>query len=267
MADKPVTFGFRNVTPAEKQALVGAAFDIVAPTYDWANRVFSLGLDAYWRCVGIRHLGLKPGNMVLDVCGGTGALAKAVARRVGRDGMVVDFDLNWTMLSAGRGNRAATQQEDEKGRVRRNVRTLEPHESGAVRWVRGNAENLPFPSASFDAVTVGFGLRNIVHLDRAFAEAARVLRPGGTFMAVEFGMPRYRFLRRLYDFYAFQVIPFAARLLFSDGRPYSYLAESVRVFQPPERTVEMLRAAGLASARFRRLTAGIAVVFLARKPQ
>jgi demethylmenaquinone methyltransferase/2-methoxy-6-polyprenyl-1,4-benzoquinol methylase len=135
-----------------------------------------------------------------------------------------------------------------------------------ILWVRGDAERLAFPEGEFDAVTIGFGLRNIVYLEAAFREIARVLKPGGRFLAIDFWRPRNPLVRALYGFYSSRFMPAAARLLFGNGEPYRYLAESVRVFQAPERTVEMLREAGLGNARFRRLTAGIALVFLAEKP-
>jgi demethylmenaquinone methyltransferase/2-methoxy-6-polyprenyl-1,4-benzoquinol methylase len=288
MTGERFAFGCRTVGPAEKKALVGAAFDSVARTYDRANTLFSFGIDGFWRREGIRRLGLEPDQRVLDVCGGTGALARLAAAPTAPDGLAVVLDLNMAMLAAGREKDAAAKRKSKTGPIRVSGRAAPTHgESGtapfsdqdrgpsafsaerpgggAVEWVRGDAEAIPFPTGSFDAVTLGFGLRNIVRLDRAFAEIARILKPGGRFMAVEFGRPPNRIVGRLYDFYAFRVMPPAAGILFGNGRPYRYLAESVRVFQPPGRTLEMLEEAGFARTRFRRLTAGLAVLFLADK--
>lgn len=295
MAEKRVQFGCREVGPEEKAALVSDAFDAIARTYDRANSLFSLGIDGRWRRKGIRMLGLRPGDSVLDACGGTGALAWLAARRVGPGGLAVVLDRNLAMLEAGlRRSRRALRSKalisapvpvdpggvagpgspevqifaPSRERTRDAVpapRRGRPRATDPISWVRGDVERLGFPDESFDAVTMGFGLRNIVHLGEAFREIARVLKPEGRFMAIDFGRPPSLVVRKLYDFYSFKVMPAAAWLLFGDGKPYRYLAESVRVFQRPETTVAMLEESGLANARFRPLTAGIAVIFLAEK--
>lgn len=243
-----VTFGYREVTPAEKTRLVQEQFDPIARCYDLADTLLSFGLDSRWRRRSIRLLGLEAGDEVLDVCGGTAGLAKLAAGRVGPGGRVVVYDLNRAMMEEGRRRLAATKA------------------AGPVSFVLGDAESIAFPDASFDAVTIGFGLRNLTHPEKGLAEFFRVLRPGGKLVVLEFSLPANRLLRGLYHFYSFYWMPLAGRLVCGTGTSFRYLAESIRVFPGPEGISDTMRRAGFAGVRFLRLTNGIAVVHLGVKP-
>ena len=248
MAAEKVSFGYRDVSPEEKRRLVSCQFDAVAKTYDLADTVLSAGLDARWRRKAISAVGLETGETVLDLCGGTGRLALLAAARTGPDGRVVIYDFNWAMMEAG------------KPRLGRATA------GRAIRFVQGEAEHLALPGEAVDAITLGFGLRNFVDPAAGLAEMARVLRPGGRLMILEFSVPRNRTLRSLYNVYSFRIMPLLARLVSGTDGPYRYLAESIRVFPPPEAILERLEEAGFAEAACRRLTGGIAVIYTARKP-
>ncbi|MCX5752923.1 MAG: class I SAM-dependent methyltransferase [Candidatus Krumholzibacteria bacterium] len=242
-----VSFGYRRVSAPEKRRLVSGQFDPIARRYDLADALLSFGLHFHWKKWGIGRLALKEGEHVLDVCGGTGDLALLAAARVAPRGRAFVYDFNRPMMRAGR------------AKVKRS------RFAGSVLFVEGDAESLSFPDAVFDAVTVGFGIRNLVHLDRGLSEMHRVLKPGGRIMILEFSFPVRAWFRRLYDVYSFRVMPLGARIICGTAGPFRYLAESIRVFDPPERLADRLKNAGFSDVRFRRLTEGIAVVYLARR--
>jgi demethylmenaquinone methyltransferase/2-methoxy-6-polyprenyl-1,4-benzoquinol methylase len=242
------SFGSQTVGAEEKKKLVTDTFTSIAETYDRADALLSFGLHFFWKRAAVKQLGLGPGDEVLDVCGGTADLALRASKRVGVSGRAVVYDFNRPMMEAGR---------------RKSVR---PQPNRAIAFVQGDAENLAFPEASFDAVTVGFGLRNLVHLDQGLREIHRVIRPGGRFAALEFSLPRRRWQRALYAFYSFRLMLPAARLITGTDGPFRYLAESIRVFDPPERVAGRIAAAGFADVAFRSLTFGIAVLYFGRKP-
>jgi demethylmenaquinone methyltransferase / 2-methoxy-6-polyprenyl-1,4-benzoquinol methylase len=244
-----VSFGYRTVGSNEKKRLVHDQFTPIAGTYDRADAVLSLGLHFLWKRATVRRLGLGPGEGVLDVCGGTADLALRAAKRVGGSGRAVVYDFNRPMMETGL---------VKSGRARN---------GGILTFVQGEAECLSFPDASFDAVTVGFGLRNLVDLDRGLWEIFRVLRPGGRLAALEFSLPRRRWQRSLYAFYSFRLMLPAARLITGTDGPFRYLAESIRVFDPPDRVAGRLGRAGFIDVAFKPLTLGIAVVYSGRKPQ
>jgi demethylmenaquinone methyltransferase/2-methoxy-6-polyprenyl-1,4-benzoquinol methylase len=248
-SDDKVRFGYRTVRAEEKKRLVHEQFTPIAATYDRADALLSLGLHFLWKRATVRRLGLGSGDEVLDVCGGTADLALLAARRLGPSGRAVVYDFNRPMMEAGR----------RKGDRARNGRILS--------FVQGDAERLSFPEASFDAVTVGFGLRNLAHLDRGLRETHRVLRPGGNFAALEFSLPRRRWQRSLYAFYSFRFMLPAACLITGTDDPFRYLAESIRVFEPPEEVAGRLRDAGFVDVAFRPLSLGLAVIYSGRKPQ
>lgn len=244
-----VRFGYRTVGAEDKKRLVHDQFTPIARTYDRADALLSLGLHFRWKRVTVRRLGLGPGDRLLDVCGGTADLALLAARRVGRSGLAAVCDFNRPMMEAGRAKAARARG------------------GGAVGFVQGDAELLPFPDSSFDAATVGFGLRNLVDLDRGLGEMFRVLTPGGRLSALEFSLPRRRWQRSLYGFYSFRVMIPGARLITGTDGPFRYLAESIRVFDTPEDVVRRLGRAGFVDVAYRRLSLGIAVVYSGRKPQ
>jgi demethylmenaquinone methyltransferase/2-methoxy-6-polyprenyl-1,4-benzoquinol methylase len=244
-----VRFGDRTVGADEKERLVQDQFTRIARSYDRANTLFSLGLQRPWKRTAIRRLGLRPGESVLDVCGGTGDLAVLAARRVGPGAAAIVCDLNEPMMAAGRRKAGAAERRGHR-----------------ITFVRGNAERLPFPDASFDAAAVGFGLRNLVDLDRGLREIARVLRPGGRFVALEFSLPRPRWLRILYDLYSRAVLVPASRFIAGADGPYRYLVESIRVFAATADISGDLAAAGFADIAVRPLTCGIATVYSGKRP-
>jgi demethylmenaquinone methyltransferase/2-methoxy-6-polyprenyl-1,4-benzoquinol methylase len=243
-----VSYGYRTVTSADKRRLVDEHFETIAPRYDLADAILSFGLDSLWRRAVVRRLSLKRGERVLDLCGGTAGLAALAAPRVGRDGTVTVCDTNRAMMLTGR-SRAARSRHGEN-----------------ILWVQGDAENLGFPDSAFDAVMVGFGVRNLAHVDRGLSEIFRVLKRGGKLAILEFSLPEARWLRGLYGLYSFGIMPFAGKVITGTAEPFAYLAESIRVFPKPEHVKTALEASGFARVTFRRLTNGIAVAYHAEKP-
>jgi demethylmenaquinone methyltransferase/2-methoxy-6-polyprenyl-1,4-benzoquinol methylase len=242
-----VSFGYRQVTPEEKKKLVHEQFNPIASTYDLADAVLSAGLDSRWRKKGISLLGLMNGDNVLDVCGGTGDFALLAGRSVGKSGRVIVYDFNRAMIDAGR------------IKVERS-----PHKR-TISSVQGDAENIAFRDAAFDAVTVGFGVRNFARPEQSLKEMCRVLKTGGKLLVLEFSLPVRKWQKSFYHFYSFRIMPLAARIICGTDYPFKYLAESIRVFPPPEQVAELLRSAGFSDVVFFRLTAGLAVLYSAKK--
>jgi len=247
MTPDRVPFGYREVSAEEKKRLVREQFDPIAGTYDLADAVLSAGLDERWRKKGISLLGLKEGDRVLDLCGGTGDFALLAARRTGDHSRVVIYDFNRRMMEAGR------------RKIRRSLR------GDNILCVQGDAEAVSFADESFEAVTLGFGLRNIVHVELGLKEIYRILKPGGGLLVLEFSLPARRGLKSLYHFYSFRVMPIVARLICGTAGPFRYLAESIRVFPPPEEVAELISRAGYQDVRFQRLSQGLAILYTARK--
>jgi demethylmenaquinone methyltransferase/2-methoxy-6-polyprenyl-1,4-benzoquinol methylase len=202
-ADK-VSFGYREVSSTEKKKLVQDQFSPIARTYDLADTLLSFGLDSRWRKKAIRLLGLEPSALVLDACGGTAGLAKLAAGRVGPSGLVTVYDFNRPMMDAGKKRLRTASTPSARG-------------TSSISFVQGDAEDLSFPAGIFDAVTIGFGLRNLARPDNGLAEFLRVLKPGGKLMILEFSVPVSPLFRRLYHFYSFRWMPFAGRLICGTG--------------------------------------------------
>ncbi len=242
--DTPGTthFGFRDVPVAEKQKLVGEVFSSVARKYDVMNDAMSLGIHRVWKRFFVATSHVRRGDRVLDLAGGTGDIAALLQDRVGETGELVLGDINGDMLRVGR------DRLTDRGLVR------------GFEYVQCNAERLPFPDASFDLVTMAFGLRNVTDKDAALREIARVLKPGGQARVLEFSEVKAEWFRPLYDFHSFQVLPRLGRLLANDADSYRYLAESIRKHPPQDALKAMMEAAGLARCSYRNLSAGIVAI-------
>ena len=237
-------FGFQNVDEREKARRVRGVFDSVAPRYDLMNDLMSLGLHRAWKAYTVLVADLRPGQRVLDIAGGTGDLAQAFAKKVGSEGMVVHTDINASMLRVGRD------------------RLLD---AGLVLpTVVCDAEKLPFETESFDRVSVGFGLRNMTHKDKALAEMHRVLKPGGKLLVLEFSKVA-RPLEKAYDWYSFNILPRIGRLVAGDEASYRYLAESIRMHPGQDELKAMMKKTGFGHVDYHNLTAGVAALHVAIK--
>lgn len=237
-------FGFETVAESDKARRVARVFESVAPRYDLMNDLMSAGLHRLWKAFTVQIAGLRPGMRVLDVASGTGDLARAFAPRVEPGGLVVATDINGPMLEEGR------------------ARLLDA--GVCVPALQCDAEQLPFADASFDRVSVAFGLRNMTHKERALAEFRRVLRPGGRLLVLEFSRP-WEPLRPAYDWYSFQVLPRLGRLVAGDSDSYRYLAESIRIHPDQDSLVRLMEQAGLENVEYFNLTAGVVALHVGRK--
>jgi demethylmenaquinone methyltransferase/2-methoxy-6-polyprenyl-1,4-benzoquinol methylase len=240
------SFGFRDVPIGEKQGLVDEVFHRVAARYDVMNDAMSGGLHRLWKDAMVSRLApprttRKP-LRVLDVAGGTGDIAFRIVERADGNAKVTVCDINASMLGVGR------ERAEKRGLA------------GKVDFIEGNAEELPFERSSFDAYTIAFGIRNVPRIDKALAEAYRVLRPGGRFLCLEFSAVDVPVLDRIYETYSFKVIPVLGKLIAGDDEPYRYLVESIAKFPPQERFAGMIRAAGFERVDFTNLTGGIAAI-------
>jgi demethylmenaquinone methyltransferase/2-methoxy-6-polyprenyl-1,4-benzoquinol methylase len=240
--DKTTHFGYETVGEAEKAERVRGVFDSVATRYDLMNDLMSLGIHRLWKRFAMQLTGVRAGQRVLDLASGTGDLAARLAGLVGPDGLVVMSDINAAMLAQGRD------------------RMLDDGRVGNVRYAQINAETLPFPDGTFDCVTIGFGLRNVTHKERALAEMYRVLRPGGRALVLEFSHPTTAPLRAAYDLYSFHVLPRLGRLVADDEASYRYLAESIRMHPDQQTLKAMMEAAGFERCDVHNLTGGVVAV-------
>jgi demethylmenaquinone methyltransferase / 2-methoxy-6-polyprenyl-1,4-benzoquinol methylase len=229
-------FGYQQVDEREKSQRVGEVFRSVAGNYDLMNDLMSLGLHRVWKRFAIEMSGVRAGSRVLDVASGSGDLAAAFAKRVGPEGQVWMTDINAAMLEVGR------DKVVDRGFT--------------PPLALCDAEKLPFRSETFDCVSVAFGLRNMTHKDRALAEMARVARPGGRVLVLEFSRP-WKPLTRAYDAYSFGVLPLLGRYVARDEAAYRYLAESIRMHPDQETLKAMMETAGLARVEYYNLAAGV----------
>jgi len=237
-------FGFDSVDETTKAARVRGVFDSVAPKYDLMNDLMSLGLHRAWKAYTVAVANVRPGDKVLDLAGGTGDLARAFAGPVGEAGVVVHTDINEAMLRQGRDRLL------DEGKV--------------LPTVLCDAETLPFASGAFDLVSVAFGLRNMTHKDKALAEMARVLKPGGRLLVLEFSKVAAP-LAKAYDWYSFNVLPRVGQWVAGDGESYRYLAESIRV-HPDQATLKaMMKTAGFGHVDVHNLSAGVVALHVGIK--
>ena len=240
-------FGYRDVPVADKQKLVGEVFTSVAKNYDLMNDLMSFGVHRLWKRHFVAVSGVRKGDRVLDLAGGTGDIAALLKPVLGEQGEVVVGDINAAMLGVGR------DRLTDRGLV------------GGLRWAQLNAECLPFPDNSFDAVTMAFGLRNVTDKDKALADICRVLKPGGRLLVLEFSRVQSELFNKLYDFHSFKVLPKLGRLFAGDADSYQYLAESIRK-HPDQATLKgMMERAGFGKVEVRNLSNGIVAIHRAYK--
>jgi len=240
-------FGLKPYAEKEKAAAVRRHFDRVAPKYDFMNSLLSFGIQRVWKRAAIRLLALQPGDRILDLCGGTGDLAHLAASWTGSHGRAVICDINMAMMAAGR-------------------RTYAAHPlTRRVAWVQGDAEQIPFPEAAFDAAMVGFGIRNLTHLRQGFEEMHRVLKPGGKFLCLEFSRPTNAAFRALYDFYSFNIMPLLGQLIAGSADSYACLPETIRMFPLPDELASILAGCGFKKVAYHPMTNGMVVAHLAIK--
>jgi len=245
--DTKTHFGFESVAWDEKQKKVAEVFDSVASQYDRMNDLMSCGWHRWWKWLTVFLSQVKVGDMVLDLAGGSGDLARHLSRRVGPEGDVVLADINAAMLNVGR-NRLL------------NEGILDP-----VRFIQANAESLPFPNNQFHVITMGFGLRNVTDKPKALRELARVCKPGGKLMVLEFSEPILTVLKPVYDRYSFQVLPKMGGWLAGDEASYRYLAESIRMHPPQDELKKMMEEAGFDFCYYQNLAGGIVALHVAYK--
>lgn len=239
MSEEQTHFGFQQVPVGEKAKRVADVFHSVADNYDIMNDVMSLGIHRLWKRFTLSQTGLKAGQKVLDLAGGTGDLAMKMSRMVGPSGEVVLSDINGSMLRRGR------------------ERLLDHGIAGNLSYVQANAECLPFADNSFDCITIAFGLRNVTDKDKALRSMYRVLKPGGRLLVLEFSKPVAPGLAPVYDVYSFKLLPLMGKLIARDAESYQYLAESIRM-HPDQQTLQaMMDQAGYSNTRYHNLSGGI----------
>ncbi|MCG6969728.1 MAG: bifunctional demethylmenaquinone methyltransferase/2-methoxy-6-polyprenyl-1,4-benzoquinol methylase UbiE [Gammaproteobacteria bacterium] len=247
MSDKPGTsakqdqthFGYQKVPVTEKAGKVAGVFHSVADKYDVMNDLMSFGVHRLWKRFAIEMSGVRSGQRVLDIAGGTGDLAAKFARLVGERGEIVLADINSSMLQQGR------------------ARLVDTGVVGNVEYVQANAECLPFAENHFDCISIAFGLRNVTHIDKALASMFRVLKPGGRLLVLEFSKPVLPGLGPVYDAYSFNVLPIMGKLVANDASSYNYLAESIRMHPDQQTLKTMMEQAGFERCDYHNLTGGI----------
>ncbi|MBX2825121.1 MAG: bifunctional demethylmenaquinone methyltransferase/2-methoxy-6-polyprenyl-1,4-benzoquinol methylase UbiE [Gammaproteobacteria bacterium] len=232
-------FGYETIDADDKVKRVGEVFDSVATRYDVMNDLMSFGIHRLWKHVTIEHSGVRAGQTVLDLAGGTGDLAEKFVHRVGAEGLVVLADINEAMLSVGRG------------------RMLDRGIVGNIEYSLANAEQLPYASNTFDCITIAFGLRNVTDKDKALESMYRVLKPGGRLLVLEFSKPVLPLLSKAYDAYSFKALPMIGKLVANDEESYRYLAESIRMHPDQDTLKKMMETAGFDKAEYFNMTGGI----------
>ncbi len=232
-------FGFKTVRREEKVSLVANVFHSVAAKYDVMNDLMSLGIHRLWKRFTIDCSGVRPGQKVLDLAGGTGDLTALFSKRVGPTGQVVLADINASMLNVGK------DKLRDLGLVNN------------ISYVQANAEALPFADNTFDIITIAFGLRNVTDKDAALRSMFRVLKPGGRLLVLEFSKPTEAWLSKAYDVYSFKLLPAMGQLVANDRESYQYLAESIRMHPDQDTLKNMMQQAGFAEVSYHNLTGGI----------
>jgi demethylmenaquinone methyltransferase/2-methoxy-6-polyprenyl-1,4-benzoquinol methylase len=245
-APETTHFGYETVALKDKERRVRGVFDSVASRYDIMNDLMSGGMHRLWKRFTIGQAAVRRGQQVLDLAGGTGDLAKVFAGQVGERGHVVLADINLSMLQQGR------------------IRLVDAGIAGNLSITQVNAECLPFADATFDLITIAFGLRNVTDKDAAIASMYRVLKPGGKLMVLEFSKP-VEALKPAYDLYSFKVLPLLGKVVANDEASYRYLAESIRMHPDQETLKSMMEAQGFERCRYHNMTGGVVALHVGYK--
>ena len=232
-------FGYQKVATEEKVKRVAGVFSSVASSYDLMNDLMSFGIHRLWKRFTIDLSGVRQGQRVLDLAGGTGDLTARFSKLVGDEGEVILADINQEMIQVGR------DKLTDMGLLNN------------IEYVQANAECLPFPDNHFDCVTIAFGLRNVTDKNAALASILRTLKPGGRLLVLEFSKPEYPWLSKIYDTYSFNILPKIGKLVANDEDSYRYLAESIRMHPDQETLKKMMLNAGFDSVDIHNLTGGV----------
>jgi demethylmenaquinone methyltransferase/2-methoxy-6-polyprenyl-1,4-benzoquinol methylase len=235
-------FGFTAYAESDKIHRVNQHFNTIASRYDLMNTLLSVGIHYAWKRRAVEALRIRPEDVILDVCGGTGDMAFLSALRTGEKGVSLAYDINGKMIDQGK-------KKSLKG----------------VSFVQGDAECISFPDDCFDAVSIGFGIRNLTHLETGFKEIFRVLKEGGTMCCLEFSRPDNTYFRYLYDFYSFKIMPLLGGIITGSKEAYTAFPESIRAFPLPGELSLILKNIGFRDIKITKLTNGIAVIHSARK--
>ncbi len=242
MNDKTTHFGFKEVATEEKEKLVGKVFTSVASKYDLMNDLMSGGVHRLWKRHFVATSGIHEGDLVLDLAGGTGDIAKLLMPQIGQKGKVIIGDINQAMLDVG------------------NDRMIDAGFFGRFECIQMNAEELPFDDNSIDAITMAFGLRNVTNKQQALNEMYRVLKPGGKALVLEFSKVNNGILKQLYQFYSFKLLPEIGHIVTKDRDSYQYLVESIEQHPDQESLKAMFELAGLEMCAYENLSGGIVAI-------
>ena len=248
MDQKTTHFGYKTVNVEEKAGKVADVFHSVASNYDLMNDLMSAGVHRLWKRMTIEMSGVRSGNKVLDIAGGTGDLAAKFSRIVGKDGYVVLADINESMLKVGRD------------------RLMDLGVVDNVKFSQSDAQYLPFPDNTFDIITIAFGLRNVTDKELALKSMLRVLKPGGRLLVLEFSKPGNSVLSKIYDTYSFSILPKLGKLFADDAESYQYLAESIRMHPDQQTLMGMMNDAGFTNTDFHNITGGVVALHRGVKP-
>jgi len=241
------SFGYKKVDPQDKQKMVDDVFDKVHENYDLMNDILSLGLHRLWKRVAVNAAKIRSNFKVLDLAGGTGDLTTLISKKINEKGLMLLSDINMNMLIKGKNNLI------DKGVLNFSAIQLDAH-------------SLPFYENSFDLITIAFGLRNITDKEKALSSILYCLKPGGNFMILEFSKPKNEMIREIYDIYSFEVMPKIGEIIAKDGDSYQYLAESIRMYPPPEEMKELMKKIGFVRCKYEYLTQGIVSIHSGFKP-
>ncbi len=249
MSEKNTThFGYEKINVDEKAGRVAGVFHSVAAKYDIMNDLMSAGAHRIWKRFTIELSGVRPGNTVLDIAGGTGDLSRKFSELVGDKGRVVLADINDSMLNVGRD------------------KLTDLGVAGNISFAQADAQYLPFPDNTFDCITIAFGLRNVTDKDLALRSMLRVLKPGGRLLVLEFSKPSNPLFAKIYDTYSFSILPKIGKLIANDEDSYRYLAESIRMHPDQETLKSMMDDAGFSQTKYYNMTGGAVAVHKGYKP-